>query len=82
MFFEKLFEDEEKLYNMFSMDKEHINELIKEWNIIWWHTENHVILSKYSDEILENEIILSNKKAPKCRLTPQQSCEVFNLGIN
>ena len=25
--------------------------------------------------------VSANKKAPKCRLTPQQSCEVFNLGI-
>ena len=65
LFFEKLIEDKEKIYNMFYMDKEHIKELIKEWNIIWGHTENHIILSKYSDDVLENEISLSNKYLEK-----------------
>lgn len=65
LFFEKLIEDKEKIYNMFYMDKKHIKELIKEWNIIWGHTENHIILSKHSDGVLENEILLSNKYLEK-----------------
>ena len=72
LFFEKLLENKDKLYVLFYMDKTHIKKLIEAWNIIWWHTEKHIILSKYSNDIAEKEINLSNKYLEK----------EFNIKIN
>lgn len=64
-FFKILHEDEEKLFDVFYMNRTHIIELIKEWNVIWWHTENHIMLSKCLNDGLKNEIKTSNQYLEK-----------------
>lgn len=54
--------DENKLFDIFYMNKSQIKELINYWNIIWWHTENHILLSKYKKiSLFKIEIYKSNK---------------------
>lgn len=57
--------NEEELFEIFYMNKNQIKKLIKNWNLIWWHTENHILLSKYNENFLKKEILESNKYLEK-----------------
>lgn len=57
--------NEEELFEIFYMNKNQIKKLIKNWNLIWWHTENHILLSKYNENFLTKEILESNKYLEK-----------------